>query len=78
VGLRGSAGGEEPSGGNALRLIQIRLATASFEKSRQRVKPICREHESPIPVPQKQSTFHPYGQRNTFVIGTSWKYFDSE
>jgi hypothetical protein len=30
--LRGSGRGEEPSGGNVLRLIQIRLTTSSFEK----------------------------------------------
>ena len=30
--IRGSGRGEEPSGGNVLRLIQIRLAMSRFEK----------------------------------------------
>jgi hypothetical protein len=34
----GSGRGEEPGGAKLLRLIQIRLTTASFEKIPQRVK----------------------------------------
>jgi hypothetical protein len=34
----GSGGGEEPGGGNVLRLIQIRLATPSLRKSHPLVK----------------------------------------
>jgi hypothetical protein len=36
------------------------LATASLEKSRLRVKAIRRKRESPIPVPEKPSAFHPH------------------
>jgi hypothetical protein len=48
------------------RLIQIRLATSSLEKSCQLVTPIRRKRESPIPVPEKRSTFHLRAQRNAF------------
>jgi hypothetical protein len=45
---------EEPAA-KILRLIQIRIATASFEKSWHLVKPIRRKRESPIRVPQARS-----------------------
>jgi hypothetical protein len=38
--LAGLEEGEEPSGENVLRLIQIRLVTPSLKKSRLRVKAI--------------------------------------
>ena len=63
------AGPEEAknlSGEKVLRLIQIRLTTPSLEKSRQLVKPIRRKLESPIPVPETQSAFHPRAQLNAF------------
>ena len=47
----GSGRGEEPSGANVLRLIQIRLATPSLGKLRQLVKTIRRKRESPMPIP---------------------------
>jgi hypothetical protein len=34
VGIAGSGRGEEPSGENVLRLIQVRVATPSLDKSR--------------------------------------------
>jgi hypothetical protein len=56
---------EEPAA-KILRLIQIRIATASFEKSWQLVKPIRRRRRSPIRVPEKQSAFPPLAQRTAF------------
>ena len=38
----------------------------SFEKSRQLVKQIRRGIESPIPIRETQSAFHPRAQRNAF------------
>src|SRR5438876_12334023 len=54
------------SGRSILLPIQICLATPSFEKSRQLGKTIRRKGESPIPVPQTHSAFHPHAQRNAF------------
>jgi hypothetical protein len=48
--------------GKALRLIQIRLATPSLEKSRRSVNPIRRKRRSPIRVPKTRSTFHRHVQ----------------
>ena len=58
------AGPEEAKNlaGKVLRLIQIRLATPSLEKSRQLVKTIRRKRRSPIPVPETPSTIHPLAQ----------------
>ena len=49
---RGSGRGEEPSGAKVFRLIQIRLAAVSFEKSRQLVNII---YGSQIGVPKNAS-----------------------
>jgi len=62
---RGSGRGEEPSG-EILRLIRIRLATLSFEKSRPVVKQETRNPEPPIGVLQTRSTFHPLAQHNAY------------
>jgi hypothetical protein len=61
----GSGRDEEPAA-KILRLIQIRIATASFEKSWHLVKPIRRKRESPIRVPQTRSASRPHAQRNAF------------
>jgi hypothetical protein len=61
-----SGTGEELSGGNVLRLIQIRLAEPSLDKLCQLVKPIRRQCEPPIRVRQTPSTFHPRAQRTAF------------
>jgi len=52
--IAGSGRGKEPSEGNVLRLIQIRLATPSFEKIAPFVKPI-RKPGSLIRVRETQS-----------------------
>src|SRR6266496_2557971 len=53
----GSGRGEEPSGGNVLRLIRIRLTTSSLEK----ISPACqanyRNPELPIRVRQTRPAF---------------------
>jgi hypothetical protein len=61
-GIAGPEEEEEPSGGNVLRLIQIRLTTPSFERSRWLVKTFC-SPKSPISVRKTQSAFHPRAQR---------------
>jgi hypothetical protein len=64
--IRGSGSGEEPSGENVLRLIQIRLTTPILEK----ITPTCQANspqpESPIPVPETWLTFHPHAQQTAF------------
>ena len=57
-GDTGSGRGEEPSGGDVLHLIQIRLATASLRKSCQLVNAKRCAREPPIQVPETQSAFH--------------------
>src|SRR5262245_34448118 len=53
----GSGRDEEPQRGEVLRLIQIRVATLSLEKSCQFVKIIRTERVSQIQVPKTQSAF---------------------
>jgi hypothetical protein len=60
----GSGRDEEPSGGNVLRLIQIRLTRRVWENLRKLVKKILRKRQSLIRVPQTQSVFHPRAQLN--------------
>jgi hypothetical protein len=62
----GSGGGKEPSGEKVLRLIQIRLAILSLEKTHLPVKHNRRKRESLIRTPETQSGFHPRAQRNAF------------
>jgi hypothetical protein len=64
----GSGTGEEPSGGEILRRFQIRLATYSFEKSRQLVKNIRRKRESPIRVQEMQPKLQPALLRLSAII----------
>src|SRR5436190_12449653 len=61
--VAGPEGAKNLAGRGVLRLIQIRLATPSFEKPRWVVKTIRRKRESPIPIPQMPSTFHHYARR---------------
>jgi hypothetical protein len=49
--LRVWKGAKNLAGKNVLRLIQIRLAMPSFEKSRRLVKAIRRKREPPILAP---------------------------
>jgi hypothetical protein len=60
--------GEDPDGANVLRLIQIRLTPSSLEKSRQPVKPIRRNPESPLQVPKNAVNFiRPYNETLSVV-----------
>ena len=49
--------GEEPSGENVLRLIQIRLAASSFEKSRRLVKIRNRQRSSCFDIRRPTKNF---------------------
>jgi hypothetical protein len=51
----GSGRGEEPSGGDVLRLIQIRLATASFAK----ISPTCQDKSLANAKVDGTATFFP-------------------
>jgi hypothetical protein len=63
----GSGRDEEPAA-KILRLIQIRIATASFEKSWHLVKPIRRKRESPIRVLQTRSASRPHANETLSVV----------
>jgi hypothetical protein len=58
--------GEEPSGEKSSALILDPFSDANFVK----ISPACQENrgnrESPMPVPETQSAFHPHAQRNVF------------
>jgi hypothetical protein len=51
--------GRRTQRGEVLRRFQIRLATYSFEKSRQLVKNIRRKRKSPIRVQEMQPQLQP-------------------
>src|SRR6266478_815662 len=52
--------------GKVLRLIQDRPGDVELQKSRLSVKTIRRKCESPLRVPEMQSTSHPHAQRTAF------------
>jgi hypothetical protein len=66
LAIRGSGRGEEPSGGNVLRLIQIRLTASSLDKIAPASQDNSQRLEPPIRVRQTPSAFHPLAQRNAF------------
>jgi hypothetical protein len=57
--IRGSGRGEEPSGENVLRLIQIRFTAPSLGKITPASQDNSQQREPPIQVQQTQSAFHP-------------------
>jgi hypothetical protein len=66
LGIEGALEEAKNTLGNVLRLIQSPFTASSFEKISQPVKPIRRMRESPIPVPETWSAFHPRAQRTAF------------
>src|SRR6476646_3231766 len=58
--------GEESSGRKASCPDPGFQTTPSVEKSRLLVKTTSDQRESPLPVPEKPSAFHPRAQRNAF------------
>jgi hypothetical protein len=58
--------GRRTQRGEVLRRFQIRLATYSFEKSRQLVKNIRRKPESPLQVQETQSVSPRYERQTSF------------